>query len=969
MKLRKIFSIVLIVGLLSALLGTVVMAKIPAAPATQSYTWKTVAVSGGGYIPGIIFSPKQQNLIYARTDMGGAYRWNQATQNWTQLLAGISADDWSLTGVESLAPDPVDPNIVYLAVGTYTNSWTSINGAILKSTDKGNTFTRVMLPFKNGSNMPGNDMGERLAVDPNKNSILFLGARSGNGLWKSTDAGMTWSRDTGLTDTGTYVEDPSSEFSGDHPGVTWVTFDPRSGSTGNASQIIYVGVASLDHPIYRSTDGGATFAPLAGQPTGFLAPHGRLSANGILYVAYSNNQSHNGNKGDVWKFDTATSTWTMISPIPSSSSDDYFGYGGVGVDKLNPNTIMVSTHTSWWPDDIIFRSTDAGATWKRIWDFASYPARTLRYTMDISNAPWLDFGNKQPVDPVPAVKIGWFIGDLSIDPFDSNRMFYGTGTGIYGSTNLTNWDTAGTFTLKSMALGIEQNAIMGLISPPSGAPLLSVMGDLGGFRHTNLTTPPSFQYTVPYIGNYNDIDYAELNPSFIVRVGKGDPTAASPANLSTAFSSDGAATWSVGNATVSGITSGGTVAAGADASAVVWAPEGGAVSRSTDNGNTWTAVQGGVPNGARVASDRVNPNKFYAFYNGTLYRSTDKGVTFTAAATGLPTSAKIKAVPGQEGNIWLAGGGNGLYRSTDGGATFTRVASSSVTSADSVGFGKAAPGQSYMAIFIVGTVDGVKGAFRSDDVGATWVQVNDAQHQYGAIGSCITGDPRIYGRVYLCTNGFGIPYGDIAGSPSATNTPTQTVGASPTKTLTPVISPTLTRTSTTGPTSTLTPVVTTPAPTKTLTPVTPVLTSTKTNTPVTPVSATPTRTLTPGSTFTRTPTAGPSFTPTKTLTRTITPTSGVTPTRTITPTTGAGACSPVTSTITAPFSYDGTGALCWQSNNLGSYINSWNLTSLTINGINETNLYIASGSYPAKLNGYWYISYNSSVAWGHFEAK
>ena len=962
MKLGKIFSIVFVVGLLSALLGTVVMAKIPAAPTTQSYTWKTVAISGGGYIPGIIFSPKQQNLIYARTDMGGAYRWNQTTQSWTQLLAGISPDDWSLTGVESLAPDPVDPNIVYLAVGTYTNSWTSMNGAILKSTDKGNTFTRVMLPFKLGSNMPGNGMGERLAVDPNKNSILFFGARSGNGLWKSTDAGMTWSRDTGLTDTGTYVEDPTSAYLGDHPGVTWVTFDPRSGSAGNASQIIYVGVASLENPIYRSTDGGATFAPLAGQPTGFLAHHGKLSSNGILYVAYSNNQSHGGNKGDVWKFDTATGTWTMISPIPSSSSDDYFGYGGVGVDKMNPNTIVVSSHTSWWPDDIIFRSTDAGATWKRIWDWASYPARTLHYTMDISNAPWLDFGNKQPVDPVPAVKIGWFIGDLSIDPFDSNRMFYGTGTGIYGTTNLTSWDTTGTFALKSMALGIEQNAIMGLISPPSGAPLISVMGDLGGFRHTDLTTPPSFQYTVPYIGNYNDIDYAELNPSFIVRVGRGDPTATSPANLSTAFSSDGAATWSVGNATVSGITSGGTVAAGADASAVVWAPEGGAVSRSTDNGNTWTAVQGAVPNGARVASDRVNSNKFYAISNGTFYRSTDKGVTFTATATGLPTSAKIKAVPGQEGNIWLAGGGDGLYRSTDSGTTFIRVASSSVTSADAVGFGKAAPGQTYMAIFIVGTVDGVKGAFRSDDMGATWVQVNDAQHQYGAIGSCITGDPRIYGRVYLCTNGFGIPYGDIAGAPSATNTPTRTVGASPTRTLTPVISPTLTRTSTTGPTSTLTPVVTTLTPTRTLG-----VSPTKTNTPVTPVSATPTRTLTPGPSLTRTPTAGPSFTPTKTLTRT--PTLGVTPSRTITPTTGVGACSPVTSTITAPFSYDGTGAFCWQSSNLGSYINSWNLISLTVNGVNETNLYIASGSYPAKLNGYWYVSYNSNVAWGHFEAK
>ena len=191
--------------------------------------------------------------------------------------------------------------------------------------------------------------------------------------------------------------------------------------------------------------------------------------------------------------------------------------------------------------------------------------------------------------------------------------------------------------------------------------------------------------------------------------------------------------------------------------------------------------------------------------------------------------------------------------------------------------------------------------------------------------------------------GPGIPQSSIGGayvSPYVT-------GAS-TATFTPGPSLTPTRTPTTGASNT-------PTLTKTLTPIV------QTNTP--------TRTFTPGPTFTRTrtPTAGPSLTPINTLTRT--PTSGVTPTKTITPTAGAGACSPVTSTITAPFSFDGTGAFCWQSSNLGSYINSWNLASLTINGVNATNLYVASGSYPAKIGGFWYVSYNSSVTWGHFEAK
>jgi len=42
---------------------------------------------------------------------------------------------------------------------------------------------------------------------------------------------------------------------------------------------------------------------------------------------------------------------------------------------------------------------------------------------------------------------------------------------------------------------------------------------------------------------------------------------------------------------------------------------------------------------------------------------------------------------------------------------------------------------------------------------------------------------------------------------------------------------------------------------------------------------------------------------------------------------------------------------------------------VTINGVNITNLYMASSSYPAKINGFWYIAYNASFPWSHFEAR
>lgn len=117
----------------------------------------------------------------------------------------------------------------------------------------------------------------------------------------------------------------------------------------------------------------------------------------------------------------------------------------------------------------------------------------------------------------------------------------------------------------------------------------------------------------------------------------------------------------------------------------------------------------------------------------------------------------------------------------------------------------------------------------------------------------------------------------------------------------------------------------------------------------------------------------PIITPTVTKTRTPTPTFDInitkTPTRTPTPTTGTGTCSPVNATITSPFTWDGAGTFCWQAATLGTYINSWSLTSLQVNGVNMTNMYVTVAALPAKIGGFWYISYNSAVAWGHFEAK
>jgi len=340
------------------LLSAMTLSESSFAALTEAYNWKNVRIEGGGFIPGIIFNQKEQNLIYARTDIGGAYRWNAATNSWAPILDWVGWDNWNLMGCLSLATDPVDTNRVYIAAGMYTNSWDPNNGAILRSTDKGVTWQYTALPFKVGGNMPGRGQGERLAIDPNMNNILYFGAEDGNGLWRSSDYGVTWAKVSSFTNGGTYVAD-STDANGylNHlQGVTWITFDPNSGSAGSASQVIYVGVADKANPIYRSTDGGATWAPLAGAPTGYLAHKSVYDAvNKILYIATSDTGGpYDGTKGDVWKFDATASIWTQISPVPSTNSDLYFGYSGLTLDRKNPKTLMVASQVAWWPDAIFY---------------------------------------------------------------------------------------------------------------------------------------------------------------------------------------------------------------------------------------------------------------------------------------------------------------------------------------------------------------------------------------------------------------------------------------------------------------------------------------------------------------------------------------------------------------------------------------------------------------------------------------
>ncbi|WP_406441172.1 1,4-beta-glucanase [Streptomyces sp. NBC_00631] len=697
-----------------------------AEPQPQAYRWRNAVIGGTGFVTGVLFHPTTPGLAYARTDIGGAYRWDAPTARWTPLTDHLGWDDWNLLGVEALAVDPAHPDRLYLALGTYAQSWAG-NGAVLRSEDRGATWTRTDLTVKLGANEDGRGMGERLLVDPRDSDTLWLGTRH-DGLLKSTDRGATWAAAAGFPAT------PSASGQG----VSLLVA---------AGRALYAGWADGDGGasavgLYRTTD-GTTWEAVPGQPTGTAAKipvraaydrHARE-----LYVTYADAPGPNGQSdGSVHKLATGTDRWTEVTPVPPGGGDT-FGYGGVAVDARRPGTVVVSTNNRWTAVDTLYRTTDGGRSWTSLKDSAVF---------DVSETPFLKWGGDQP-------KFGWWIQAVAVDPYDSKHVVYGTGATLYGTRDLVHW--------APRIRGLEETSVLRLVSPPVGeAHLLSGSGDIGVLYHERLTASPSRgMATNPVFGSATGLAQAAGRPAYVVRTGWGD-------NGNGAFSNDGGRTWAPFTAQPSlAHDAPGPIATNADGSVLLWSfvhwdgtkyP----AHRSDDNGATWTEISS-FPKGATPVADPADPTLFYAYDTdtGTLLASTDSGRSFTVRATGLPSGDsqfQLVAAPGRSGDLWLSVKWNGLYRSTDGGAAFTKV--TSCWAAYTLGFGKAAPGAGYPAIYLVGSTESITAVHRSDDEAGSWTRINDDRHQWGWIGQAVTGDPRVYGRVYLATNGRGIQYGD-----------------------------------------------------------------------------------------------------------------------------------------------------------------------------------------------------------------
>ena len=207
----------------------------------------------------------------------------------------------------------------------------------------------------------------------------------------------------------------------------------------------------------------------------------------------------------------------------------------------------------------------------------------------------------------------------------------------------------------------------------------------------------------------------------------------------------------------------GSLVINADASRLLWLPKGGRLQISTDDGASWSSSQLDfqAPSNhrtARLIADREDPHlcSLYDPQDGQFWASTDGGETWTLTQFFAPDGGIPRAEPRRAGVVWVPSS-TGLFVSTNQGQSFAKLPS--VAAAYQIGFGHAAPGAVRDSLFMQGRVEGIEGLFRSDDSGATWIQIDDPAHRYGWL-RVVMGDGQVHGRVYLGTSGRGIIVGN-----------------------------------------------------------------------------------------------------------------------------------------------------------------------------------------------------------------
>jgi hypothetical protein len=674
-----------------------------AMPGDGAGVWSPLSISGGGYCTGMDIAPDKTMVV--RVDVYNAYIGSTTPgTRWRELFtaANIPSSVWFNNnyadggglGIYEIAIAPGNSNRIYAALAGY----------IFVTSDKGLTWSTSLTIYMGAEANSGywRIAQQKMEVDPANPDVCYAGTPR-NGLYRTHNGGGSWTSIAA-------VPNPSAAT---YPGITGICFDPSGGtkiiSGVTVTRIIYA--ASHGNGVYRSTDGGASWALLAGSP---LYIESASVSGGSYFAAGATTAISSENATVAFKFNAAT--WTTLTTDAQTIHQ-------VIVNPNNPSMIVAMSQNG-WPKV----STNGGASFTSNTmyigpSYVSPDVPWLTAKMQNGSATWMSMGG------------------LAYDPSVPDRIWGSSGNGVFYTDSITAaYGDSTTITWHDQTAGIHNLVGTEVISPPGAGrvPLISVL-DCQVFRLNNPDVEPStFGITrYPYQEAGICIDFAKQNPDTIVAL-------IGWANSVSGYSSDGGTTWSQFSnkpfATSAGIciaasTATNFAAIGWAATNITYTLDGGATAWRMAAGlptTGWpTAGYIGIPAPIRpLAADYVTQNKFYVF-NGSngLYASSDGGATWSRVNTATAASkfggvyylAQLRTVPANAGHLFLCAGRlagqpfpteDRLYFSNDGGVTLTPVPN--VQSCWCVGTGAVAAGQSYPTIWTV-----------------AWVKVGAAPYKYG----------------------------------------------------------------------------------------------------------------------------------------------------------------------------------------------------------------------------------------------
>ena len=724
--------------------------------ANDQYVFSRLGMTAGGWVTGIVAHPTEADVLFARTDVGGAHRWNPDTESWEQMITASSIADRdagaALYNVESVAVSATDADRVYLSVGNdapLDAETFSENGRVLRSDDGGRTWTSSTTRFYIAGNGAFRQQGERLAVDPLQPDVVMVGTRR-QGLWISSDGGDTFD---GVDESVVPFAPADDPASAQDAGISFVTPDPAGGATADGRTARwYIGVGGVG--VMRTDDAGDTWTSVRTVPPSVVPQEGEV-VDGQLFVAFNDPA---GLPATVERYEPDQG-WAVYD-LPEGIT-----IWSLAVDPTNADRVMIATEAV--RTGGVYYTDDGGRSW------ANPVVRT-----SAPDAPWIGEANDGGYMPV---------GKFIFDPHDTDRIWFAEGIGVwtaFAAPDFLDWEFAGA--------GIEELVVTDFVAAGTGA-TVSAVADFQGFVHDDVNASPAQPLVDSRFAGGTSIDYVGGAPEQLVWIGAEYNIYFNPDRRSRAARSfDGGATWEE-LPNLDKDQFGGNIAVSAgDPDNIVWVPSNllsafeyldipKGVFVTTDGGENWTRLADvdGKNTFHRLmwwfsrqalTADKVQPNTFYLMgEEADFYVSSNGGLDWELAAHAAPCTVsvtchvygQIHADPFTAERVWSASGEAGLYFTDDAGRSEWRKLDA-VDSIQALGFGAPIGDSEHPALFIHGRVDGDPdlGIWRSADGGESFELVVREPYDSFSNINVVEGDMDVPGRVYVGFGGSGAVYGD-----------------------------------------------------------------------------------------------------------------------------------------------------------------------------------------------------------------